>query len=157
MDEDDSCRICRSGPEPDAPLYHPCKCTGSIRYCHQDCLVEWLQHSRKKYCELCNHAFIFHKKYRKDMPSEGRLPRYLYFRRLVFRSYHLAQLAARALLVGFTWLALLPYINIIKDKCIVRSEAGGADDNWTVRVTNDPRYNPPTKYRRQAEGDMSFQ
>lgn len=116
MDEDDSCRICRSGPEPDALLYHPCKCTGSIRYCHQDCLVEWLQHSRKKYCELCNHAFIFHKKYRKDMPSDGRLPRYLYFRRLVFRSYHLAQLAAshaaRALLVGFTWLALLPYINI---------------------------------------------
>ncbi|RBR26352.1 uncharacterized protein FIESC28_00852 [Fusarium coffeatum] len=53
--------------------------------------------------------------------------------------------------------SLLPYINIIKDKCIVRSEAGGesdsVDDNWTVRVTNDPRYNPLTKHRRQAEGD----
>lgn len=57
--------------------------------------------------------------------------------------------------------SLLPYINIIKDKCIVRSEAGGqsnsVDDNWTVRVTNDARYNPPTKHRRQAEGDVSFQ
>ncbi|SPO30675.1 related to SSM4 - Ubiquitin-protein ligase involved in ER-associated protein degradation [Ustilago trichophora] len=112
MEDEDSCRICRSGPEPGAPLYHPCKCTGSIRYCHQDCLVEWLQHSRKKYCELCNHPFIFHKKYRKDMPSDGNLPRYLYVRRLVIRAVQITQLAARALLVGFTWLALLPYINI---------------------------------------------
>lgn len=30
------CRICRCGPEPGQPLYHPCKCAGSIRYCHQD-------------------------------------------------------------------------------------------------------------------------
>ncbi|SPO31069.1 related to SSM4 - Ubiquitin-protein ligase involved in ER-associated protein degradation [Ustilago trichophora] len=112
MEDEDSCRICRSGPEPGAPLYHPCKCTGSIRYCHQECLVEWLQHSRKKYCELCNHPFIFHKKYRKDMPSDGNLPRYLYVRRLVIRAVQITQLAARALLVGFTWLALLPYINI---------------------------------------------
>ncbi|GAC94820.1 potential ER/nuclear membrane ubiquitin-protein ligase [Pseudozyma hubeiensis SY62] len=112
MEDEDTCRICRSGPEPSSPLYHPCKCTGSIRYCHQDCLLEWLQHSRKKYCELCNHAFIFHKKYRKDMPSDGKLPRYLYARRLVIRSIQTVKLAARALLVGFTWLALLPYINI---------------------------------------------
>ena len=112
MEDEDSCRICRSGPEPGAPLYHPCKCTGSIRYCHQDCLVEWLQHSRKKYCELCNHPFLFHKKYRNDMPSDGKLPRYLYARRLVIRAVQVTQLVARALLVGFTWLALLPYINI---------------------------------------------
>ncbi|EST08826.1 Zinc finger, RING-CH-type [Kalmanozyma brasiliensis GHG001] len=112
MEDEDSCRICRSGPEPGAPLYYPCKCTGSIRYCHQDCLVEWLQHSRKKYCELCNHPFIFHKKYRRDMPSDGKLPRYLYVRRLAIRAVQVSQLAARALLVGFTWLAFLPYVNI---------------------------------------------
>lgn len=33
---DNVCRICRCGPEPGQPLYHPCKCAGSIRYCHQD-------------------------------------------------------------------------------------------------------------------------
>ncbi|GKU07922.1 hypothetical protein FLAG1_10425 [Fusarium langsethiae] len=53
--------------------------------------------------------------------------------------------------------SLLPYINIIKDKCIIPSQAGGysdsIDDNWTVRITNDPQYNPPAKQRRQAEGD----
>ncbi len=112
MEDEDSCRICRSGPEPGAPLYYPCKCTGSIRFCHQDCLVEWLQHSRKKYCELCNHPFIFHKKYRNDMPTDGNLPRYLYLRRLVIRTGQVTRLAARAVLVGLTWLALLPWINI---------------------------------------------
>lgn len=34
--EERVCRICRCGPEVDQPLYYPCKCTGSIRYCHQD-------------------------------------------------------------------------------------------------------------------------
>ncbi|KAN0062480.1 hypothetical protein ACQY0O_005011 [Thecaphora frezii] len=110
--EGDSCRICRGGAEVDQPLYHPCKCTGSIRYCHQDCLVEWLQHSRKKYCELCNHPFLFLKRYRRDMPEEGMLPAHLYLRRAFQRSHYLLRMAARALLVAFTWLAVLPWINI---------------------------------------------
>ncbi|KAJ1580258.1 hypothetical protein NDA11_002489 [Ustilago hordei] len=112
MQDEDACRICRSGPEPNSPLYYPCKCTGSIRYCHQDCLLEWLQHSRKKYCELCKHPFIFHKKYRKDMPADGNLPRYLYLRRLLIRSVQASQLVARGLLLAFTWLGLLPWINV---------------------------------------------
>ena len=112
LDDQDSCRICRSGSEIGAPLYHPCKCAGSIRYCHQECLLEWLQHSRKKYCELCNHPFIFHKRYSKSLPSHGRLPAYLYFRRLLLLSAKLARTAARFILVAFTWLAVLPYANI---------------------------------------------
>lgn len=48
MEEEDTCRICRSGPEEDMPLYHPCKCSGSIAKVHQDCLIDWLQHSKKK-------------------------------------------------------------------------------------------------------------
>lgn len=30
---DEMCRVCREGEEV-APLYHPCKCTGSIRWVH---------------------------------------------------------------------------------------------------------------------------
>ncbi|EPQ31208.1 uncharacterized protein PFL1_01395 [Pseudozyma flocculosa PF-1] len=111
-DEGDSCRICRCPAEPDQPLYHPCKCAGSIRFCHQDCLVEWLKHSRKKYCELCHHSFVFHKRYRSDMPADGRLPSYLYLRRSLRQSADLVLLAGRALLVAFTWLGVLPLINI---------------------------------------------
>jgi E3 ubiquitin-protein ligase MARCH6 len=32
----DICRVCRSEGLPDKPLYHPCICTGSIKYIHQE-------------------------------------------------------------------------------------------------------------------------
>ncbi|KAJ1920922.1 hypothetical protein H4219_000975 [Mycoemilia scoparia] len=51
------CRVCRCESTPEEPLFYPCKCTGSIRYVHQDCLHEWLQRSNKKHCELCGHEF----------------------------------------------------------------------------------------------------
>ncbi|KAB0347335.1 hypothetical protein FD755_018880 [Muntiacus reevesi] len=52
------CRVCRSEGTPEKPLYHPCVCTGSIKFIHQECLVQWLKHSRKEYCELCKHRFL---------------------------------------------------------------------------------------------------
>uniref|UniRef100_A0A8C8ZLC5 RING-type E3 ubiquitin transferase n=1 Tax=Prolemur simus TaxID=1328070 RepID=A0A8C8ZLC5_PROSS len=59
MDTADICRVCRSEGTPEKPLYHPCVCTGSIKFIHQECLVQWLKHSRKEYCELCKHRFAF--------------------------------------------------------------------------------------------------
>uniref|UniRef100_A0A8C6KSI6 E3 ubiquitin-protein ligase MARCHF6 n=1 Tax=Nothobranchius furzeri TaxID=105023 RepID=A0A8C6KSI6_NOTFU len=53
------CRVCRSEGTQEKPLYHPCVCTGSIKFIHQECLLQWLQHSRKEYCELCKHRFAF--------------------------------------------------------------------------------------------------
>lgn len=68
----DICRVCRSEGSPEKPLYHPCICTGSIKYIHQECLLQWLKYSRKEYCELCNHRFSFMPIYSPDMPK--RLP-----------------------------------------------------------------------------------
>ncbi|CAG7827854.1 unnamed protein product [Allacma fusca] len=68
----DICRVCRSEGSLDRPLFYPCVCTGSIKYIHQDCLVQWLRYSRKEYCELCNHRFSFTPIYAPDMPK--RLP-----------------------------------------------------------------------------------
>jgi len=49
-DEDqDCCRICR-GSAP--PLFYPCKCSGSIKYVHQQCLMDWLGHSGNTHCEV---------------------------------------------------------------------------------------------------------
>uniref|UniRef100_A0A2K6SIQ3 E3 ubiquitin-protein ligase MARCHF6 n=1 Tax=Saimiri boliviensis boliviensis TaxID=39432 RepID=A0A2K6SIQ3_SAIBB len=59
LDTADICRVCRSEGTPEKPLYHPCVCTGSIKFIHQECLVQWLKHSRKEYCELCKHRFAF--------------------------------------------------------------------------------------------------
>lgn len=68
----DICRVCRSEGLADRPLFHPCICTGSIKWIHQECLVQWMRYSRKEYCELCGHRFSFTPIYSPDMPR--RLP-----------------------------------------------------------------------------------
>jgi E3 ubiquitin-protein ligase DOA10 len=30
------CRVCRSPGTPDAPLFYPCACSGSIKYIHEE-------------------------------------------------------------------------------------------------------------------------
>lgn len=51
-EEEDVCRICRMTGEDDSPLYYPCACSGSIKYVHQECLVQWLNHSKARQCEV---------------------------------------------------------------------------------------------------------
>jgi E3 ubiquitin-protein ligase MARCH6 len=52
-DEEDVCRICRTPGDDDSPLYYPCACSGSIKYVHQECLLQWLNHSNARQCEVC--------------------------------------------------------------------------------------------------------
>ncbi|KAG0742313.1 hypothetical protein G6F61_004976 [Rhizopus arrhizus] len=107
MDDDQEiCRVCRSESTPDHPLYHPCKCSGSIRFVHEDCLIEWLSHSRKKYCELCDHPFKFSPIYREDMPE--RVPMLVFCSQLIHRSMSFLKTLLRALTVVFVWLVILP-------------------------------------------------
>ncbi|XP_046402994.1 E3 ubiquitin-protein ligase MARCHF6 isoform X2 [Ischnura elegans] len=68
----DICRVCRCEGTSDRPLFHPCLCAGSIKFIHQECLVQWMRYSRKEFCELCGHLFSFTPIYAADMP--GRLP-----------------------------------------------------------------------------------
>ena len=68
----DICRVCRSEGVPERPLFHPCICTGSIKWIHQECLMQWMRYSRKEYCELCSYRFSFTPIYSPDMPR--RLP-----------------------------------------------------------------------------------
>jgi len=68
-EEEDYCRICRCGSTPDDPLFYPCLCKGSIRYIHQNCLLEWLSHSNKTTCELCKHPFRFKPVYKENTPD----------------------------------------------------------------------------------------
>ncbi|CAM9421663.1 unnamed protein product, partial [Phaeothamnion confervicola] len=63
------CRVCRGEPEPGRRLFAPCLCSGSIMYTHEDCLLQWLQHSGKAVCELCGHCFSFTPIYAPDAPE----------------------------------------------------------------------------------------
>ncbi|NXM80207.1 MARH7 ligase, partial [Oenanthe oenanthe] len=61
-EEGDLCRICQmSSASSDNLLIQPCKCTGSLRYVHQECMKKWLQSKINSgssleavtTCELC--------------------------------------------------------------------------------------------------------
>ncbi|VDN97623.1 unnamed protein product [Rodentolepis nana] len=106
MDDGDFCRVCRCEGSPSQPLFYPCLCTGSIKYVHQDCLVQWLQYSKRQACELCNHRFTFKPVYAPHTPPVVPL-RVLFFgiltafRNIVVRFFHL-------LAVAFSWLFVVP-------------------------------------------------
>ena len=106
-DGGDYCRICRGEALPEQPLFHPCKCSGSIRFVHQDCLMQWLAHSKKKYCELCKTPFRFTKLYDKSMPAVLPIP--LFLRQLVLHSFQGLTRWARYTLVAAIWCICLPW------------------------------------------------
>ncbi|KAH9840035.1 uncharacterized protein C8Q71DRAFT_474546 [Rhodofomes roseus] len=105
-----TCRICSAPAEPDQPLFHPCKCSGSIRYIHQDCLKTWLAHSKKKTCDICKFPYAFTKVYAPDMPD--RLPVLLLLRQLSRQAFTTVVFCIRAAIVATVWLALLPWATI---------------------------------------------
>ncbi|PFH61222.1 hypothetical protein XA68_17920 [Ophiocordyceps unilateralis] len=101
------CRICRGEGTAAEPLFYPCKCSGSIKYVHQDCLMEWLSHSQKKYCELCKTSFRFTKLYAPDMPKS--LPLHVFVEHM--GRYLLRNLLTwlRAAVTISVWACWLPY------------------------------------------------
>ncbi|KAF8903526.1 hypothetical protein CPB84DRAFT_1814671 [Gymnopilus junonius] len=98
-EEQDTCRICSAPAEPDQPLFHPCKCSGTIRYIHQDCLTTWLAHSKKKNCDVCKHPYAF---------TKGTIPLYSMGLQLFF----VLLFVLRALAVAAIWLGVLPWVTV---------------------------------------------
>ncbi|KAF4983590.1 hypothetical protein FZEAL_1040 [Fusarium zealandicum] len=101
------CRICRGEATLEEPLFYPCKCSGSIKYVHQDCLMEWLSHSQKKYCELCKTSFRFTKLYAPDMPQS--LPAHVFVGHLAKYMFRNVLAWLRAAMAVSVWLCWLPY------------------------------------------------
>lgn len=48
LDEEPICRICLSEDEPGNPIIAPCKCIGSVKYIHLNCIQEWLEGKKHK-------------------------------------------------------------------------------------------------------------
>ena len=107
VDEPDTCRICRGEGSQNEPLFYPCKCSGSIKFVHQDCLMEWLSHSQKKHCELCKTPFHFTKLYHPQMPSTVPLP--VFLRQAAIHTWKSILTWSRLQLVMFVWVAWLPW------------------------------------------------
>jgi E3 ubiquitin-protein ligase MARCH6 len=106
--EPDTCRICRAEAVDGEPLFYPCKCSGSIKFVHQDCLMEWLSHSQKKHCELCKTPFRFTKLYSPNMPQS--LPMHVFLRHFAIHTAKNLATYLRFCLVVMVWLVVLPWI-----------------------------------------------
>ncbi|KAF2155759.1 hypothetical protein K461DRAFT_274775 [Myriangium duriaei CBS 260.36] len=129
----DTCRICRSEGTTEEPLFHPCKCSGSIKHVHQECLMEWLSHTNKKHCELCKTPFRFTKLYDADMPDALPFTIFLAQAGLHVVKYCLTWL--RAFLVGSIWLVVLPWCVRWSWRIVFfMMDAGWAREPWILNL-----------------------
>jgi hypothetical protein len=108
IDENPCCRVCHGESEPNNQLYYPCKCDGSIKYVHQECLLQWLKISRKKEskCELCGEFFTFHNVYADGAPSV--LTWYEITMELIPRLFKIGKFVFNILASCFFWGFCLP-------------------------------------------------
>jgi len=136
MDEADTCRICRGEGSKEEPLFYPCKCSGSIKFVHQNCLMEWLSHSQKKHCELCKTPFRFTKLYHPNMPNTVPLP--VFLRQAAVHTWKSVVTWSRFQLVLLVWIAWLPWCM----RTIWRGLFWLGDGNWVNwaerKLRNEP-------------------
>ena len=61
---DETCRVCFEETYINNPLINPCRCTGTSKYIHTDCLQHWRDsnHStsdvHRTHCMECNYAYV---------------------------------------------------------------------------------------------------
>ncbi|EON65685.1 hypothetical protein W97_04924 [Coniosporium apollinis CBS 100218] len=134
-DEPDVCRVCRGEGTEEEPLFYPCKCSGSIKFVHQDCLMQWLSHSQKKHCELCKTPFRFTKLYHPHMPSS--LPTTVFLRRALIHMFGHIAAWSRGLLVVAVWLLWLPWcMRIVWRSLFWLGDAGWVRDVRAAQVAS---------------------
>ncbi|KAL5713997.1 RING-type E3 ubiquitin transferase [Ranunculus cassubicifolius] len=107
-DDEDVCRICRNTGDSENPLRYPCACSGSIKFVHQDCLLQWLNHSNAKHCEVCKHPFSFSPVYAENAPA--RLPFQEFVVGMAMKACHVLQFILRLAFVLSVWLLVIPFI-----------------------------------------------
>ena len=70
MSTDDACRFCFDGPDTNNPLVNPCKCIGSMKYVHVQCIKKWRLNTTNpewRYkCQLCLSDFEIYLRWEKE-------------------------------------------------------------------------------------------
>ncbi|KNC85574.1 hypothetical protein SARC_02263, partial [Sphaeroforma arctica JP610] len=80
---------------------------GSIKHIHQECLVQWLNTSKKTECELCNHKFMFRPIYAPNTPTT--LPHTELLLALLKHASNMVLRVFRLILVALCWLIVMPF------------------------------------------------
>jgi E3 ubiquitin-protein ligase DOA10 len=71
LDAPEVCRICLNSESSEGNLLiQPCKCSGTVAYCHQACLLQWLQckNLSEPICEICHSALSYESVSKRDWP-----------------------------------------------------------------------------------------
>ena len=123
-EDHNTCRICRQEESKEEPLFYPCRCSGSIKFVHQACLVSWLSHTQKKHCELCRTTFRFTKLYSPSL-SRG-VPVFKFLRQVFIHVWRTLCTWLRIGLVATVWLALFPWTM----RCIWRGLFWLVEGGW---------------------------
>lgn len=126
------CRVCHGPASDTEPLLYPCRCKGSIQYCHESCLSDWLAVSHGTKCELCRHEYQWQKGaliddeldtgYAADEPcvlpavygadTPAAPPKLLLLRHLLSTCVWTIAMASRCMLVASLWLGVVPYVTL---------------------------------------------
>jgi hypothetical protein len=74
-DVEDACRFCFEGPDTGNPLVTPCKCIGSMKYVHIQCIKKWREttsnHEWVHRCQLCLEDYdVFLRWEKEDAPHQ---------------------------------------------------------------------------------------
>ncbi|AQZ13290.1 SSM4 (YIL030C) [Zygosaccharomyces parabailii] len=109
-----TCRICRGEATSDNPLFHPCKCKGSIKYIHESCLLEWtasknIDVSRPGTtvnCDICHHPINFKTTYAENMPD--RIPMSLFVKKSAVSLLNFLKVKITAILAGALFCVVAP-------------------------------------------------
>nr|AGE95649.1 hypothetical protein ECU06_0830 [Encephalitozoon cuniculi] len=68
-EEKRSCKICHTGDIRGDELCNPCRCSGTIKYIHRECLMSWMECSGTKKCDICHYEYKFKDIYKPDTPQ----------------------------------------------------------------------------------------
>ncbi|WEL38838.1 vacuolar membrane proton pump [Encephalitozoon hellem] len=63
------CKICHMGDVGGDDLCNPCRCSGTIKYIHRECLMSWIECSKIKRCDICHYEYRFRDIYKPDTPQ----------------------------------------------------------------------------------------
>ncbi|KAJ3707816.1 hypothetical protein LUZ61_011521 [Rhynchospora tenuis] len=130
-EEEDQCRICRCEATVKDPLRYPCACRGSMKFVHQDCLLQWLKHSSSHRCEVCGHTFSFTQRYDEKAPARLSFVEQLSW--VAAKASPRLLFLTRVATVLFVWLLMVPLITAqVCNMVFIRSFGELGEFRWLL-------------------------
>ncbi|OAA63236.1 RING finger membrane protein [Akanthomyces lecanii RCEF 1005] len=101
-----NCRICRDEATDTELLLSPCCCRGSMKFVHNQCLLDFLSLSRVESCGICGVTFRLTKLYAPDMPQS--LPAHILLAHMIKNVFHEVLEFLSAVFKASKWICWYP-------------------------------------------------